>query len=232
MNNSVFQTKNSFLYKYEDFERENKKLKQQIGDLNMRISDLSKQNSVIDLKYKDCRRELEMSRTTGHVHSMTAKDSLEIEELKSKHECKDNELFEFKIKYDREVEKNNNEINKFKEIIEKLNYELLEFKQVKKEYEGLKIKVKELAKYKELCADYNNLLTTIDNRNKQIETLNNEKRGYASHIEKVQKEMIIEKDRFRQLEYEKKKIEYDLNDMKADVSRMEVQIKRKDTYVY
>ena len=147
-------------------------------------------------------------------------------------ECKDNELFEMKIKYDREVEKHNNEMNKFKVTIEKLNYELLEFKQMKKEYEDLKIKVKELAKYKELCADYNNLLTTIDNRNLQFETLNNEKRGYVSQNERLQKEIIIEKDKYRQLEYEKKKMEYDLNDMRADVSRMENHFKRKDTYVF
>ena len=92
--------------------------------------------------------------------------------------------------------------------------------------------MKELAKYKELCADYNNLLTTIDNRNLQIETLNNEKRGYVSQNERLQKEIIIEKDKYRQLEYEKKNMEYDLNDMRADVSRMENHFKRKDTYVF
>jgi hypothetical protein len=58
-----------------------------------------------------------------------------------------------------------------------------------------------------------------------------EKRTLTSQVEKFQKDLIIEKDRYRQLEYEKKKIEYDLNDVKADVSRMEGQIKRKDTYV-
>ena len=163
--------------------------------------------------------------------TMNAKDSLENDELKIKLEHKENELIDKKIKYERDLEKQINEIFKLKEYNEKLNYDLLEHKLMKKEFEDLKIKVKELAKYKELCADYNNLLSTIDSRNKQIENLNIEKKSYISQLEKYQKEMIIEKDRYRQLDYDKKKIEYDLNDVKADVSRMEIQIKRKDTFV-
>jgi predicted nucleic acid-binding Zn-ribbon protein len=104
---------------------------------------------------------MEMLRSSTHGGSMTAKESLEIDALKSKVENKDNELLELKIKYDRETEKHNAEIYRFKETIEKLNYDLLEYRHMKKDHEDLKNKVKELAKYKELCADYNNLLATI-----------------------------------------------------------------------
>jgi chromosome segregation ATPase len=225
------QQKSSFQYKYEDTEKENKKLRQQIGELNNKIQDLNKLNSNLDLKFKDCLRELEMSKVTTIGAVITAKESLENEELKNKVDNKDNEILEIKIKYDRELEKQNNEIYRFKETIDKLNYDLLEYRQMKKEYEDLKIKVKELAKYKELCSDYNDLLSTIDTRNRQLEAVNTEKRGYITQIERLQKEIIVEKDRYRQLEYEKKKLEYDFNDMRADVSKMEVQIKRKDTYV-
>jgi len=231
MNNSVFQHKSSFQYKYEDMEKENKKLKQQVGELNTRVTELRKQNTDLDHKFKDCLRELEMSKLSLVGGSMTAKESLENEELKSKMDNKDQEILEIKIKYDREIEKQNNEIYRLKETIDKLNYDILEYRQMKKEYDDLKTKVKELARYKELCSDYNDLLSTIDTRNKQIEQLNNDKRSYISQVDRLQKEMIIEKDRYRQLEYEKKKLEYDLNDMRADVSKMEGQIKRKDTYV-
>jgi chromosome segregation ATPase len=174
---------------------------------------------------------MEMSKITTIGGVITAKESLENEELKNKVDNKDNEILEIKIKYDREIEKQNNEIYRLKESIDKLNYDLLEYRQMKKEYEDLKIKVKELAKYKELCADYNDLLSTIDARNRQLEAVNTEKRGYVTQIERLQKEIIVEKDRYRQLEYEKKKLEYDFNDMRADVSKMEIQIKRKDTCV-
>jgi chromosome segregation ATPase len=174
---------------------------------------------------------MEMSKITTIGGVITAKESLENEELKNKVDNKDNEILEIKIKYDREIEKQNNEIYRLKESIDKLNYDLLEYRQMKKEYEDLKIKVKELAKYKELCADYNDLLSTIDARNRQLEAVNTEKRGYITQIERLQKEIIVEKDRYRQLEYEKKKLEYDFNDMRADVSKMEIQIKRKDTCV-
>jgi len=231
MNTSVLQQKSSFQYKYEDMEKENKKLRQQIGDLNTKIQELNKVNSNLDLKFKDCLREIEMSKISTIGGVITAKESLENEELKNKVDNKDNEILEIKIKYDREIEKQNNEIYRLKENIDKLNYDLLEYRQMKKEYEDLKIKVKELAKYKELCADYNDLLSTIDARNRQLEAVNTEKRGYVTQIERLQKEIIVEKDRYRQLEYEKKKLEYDFNDIKADVSKMEFQIKRKDTCV-
>jgi chromosome segregation ATPase len=231
MNTSVLQQKSSFQYRYEDMEKENRKLRQQIGDLNTKIQELNKVNSNLDLKFKDCLREMEMSKITTIGGVITAKESLENEELKNKVDNKDNEILEIKIKYDREIEKQNNEIYRLKESIDKLNYDLLEYRQMKKEYEDLKIKVKELAKYKELCADYNDLLSTIDARNRQLEAVNTEKRGYVTQIERLQKEIIVEKDRYRQLEYEKKKLEYDFNDMRADVSKMEIQIKRKDTCV-
>ncbi len=204
MNTSVLQQKSSFQYKYEDMEKENKKLRQQIGDLNTKIQELNKVNSNLDLKFKDCLREIEMSKISTIGGVITAKESLENEELKNKVDNKDNEILEIKIKYDREIEKQNNEIYRLKENIDKLNYDLLEYRQMKKEYEDLKIKVKELAKYKELCADYNDLLSTIDARNRQLETVNTEKRGYVTQIERLQKEIIVEKDRYRQLEYEKK----------------------------
>ena len=199
----------------------------QINELNAKVGELSKLNFNLEMKYKDSLRESEFSNPV----TMNAKDSLENDELKNKIERKENELVDKKIKYERDIEKQINEILKLKEIIDKLNFDLSEHKLMKKEFEDLKIKVKELAKYKELCADYNNLLTTIDSRNKQIENLNTEKKSFISQIEKFQKEMIIEKDRYRQLDYEKKKIEYDYNDVKADISRLEVQNKRKDTFV-
>lgn len=231
MNTSVFQQKSSFQYKYEDMEKENKKLRQQIGELNTKITELNKQNTNLDLKFKDCLRDLEMAKISTIGGVITAKESLENEELKNRVDNKDHEILEIKIKYDREIEKQNNEIYRLKETIDKLNYDILEYRQMKKEYDDLKIKVKELAKYKELCSDYNDLLSTIDARNRQLEVVNNEKRSYVSQIERLQKEIIVEKDRYRQLEYEKKKLEFDYNDMRADVSKMECQIKRKDTNV-
>jgi hypothetical protein len=124
-------------------EKENRKLRQQIGDLNTKIQDLNKVNSNLDLKFKDCLREMEMSKITTIGGVITAKESLENEELKNKVDNKDNEILEIKIKYDREIEKQNNEIYRLKESIDKLNYDLLEYRQMKKEYEDLKIKVKE-----------------------------------------------------------------------------------------
>lgn len=231
VNDSVFQHKSSFQYRYEDIERDNKKLRMQLADMNQKIVDLMKANNSIELKYKDCQRELEMAKNSQNSTTMTARESLEIDELKASIASKDNQLMELKVKYDREGEKNTQEIYKLRETVEKLNYDLAEYKTIKRENEDLKIKIKEYMKYKELCADYNDLLTTIDNRNKQIEQLNSEKRSLASQVERLHKELIIEKDKYRQLEYEKKKIEYDLNDVKADVSRMEGAFRRKDTYV-
>ena len=79
MNDSVFQAKSSFQYRYEDIERDNKKLKAQLMEANQKIIDISKQNSNLDLRYKDSLRELEMVKHNIPLVSMTAKESLEVE---------------------------------------------------------------------------------------------------------------------------------------------------------
>ena len=50
-------------------------------------------------------------------------------------------------------------------------------------------------------------------------------------IEKIQKDMNIEKDKYRQLEYEKKKMEFEFHDIKKDMSRMETQMKKREINV-
>jgi chromosome segregation ATPase len=221
--------------KFEDYEKDQKKFmiekEKELNEVKMKNYELEKRNSEYEVKYKDLFRELELLKSNTKFGGMNMQESLVNNELENRLQQKENELEDRKKEFELMERHFTDERNNLKEKLNVMQDKLLEMKTVNAENEKLKLRIKELLPFKEKCFDYDNLLISLEARNKQIENLNNEKKKMLETIEKVQKDMNFEKEKFRQLEYEKKKMEFEFNDIRKDMSRMETQLKKKEITV-
>ena len=221
--------------KLEEYEKDQKKYisekERELTDIKQKNIDLEKRNNEFEVKYKDLFRELDLLKSNAKFGGMNMQESLVNNELETKLHQKENELEDKKKEYELIERRFNDDRNKLKEKISELQDKLRDLKILNSENDKLKTKIKELVPFKEKCFDYDNLVISLEARNKQIENLNNEKKKMLDTIEKIQKDMNIEKDKYRQLEYEKKKMEFEFHDIKKDMSRMETQMKKREINV-
>jgi hypothetical protein len=221
--------------KFEEYEKDQRKYmlekEKELTDYKQRTAELEKRNSEYEIKYKDLFRELELFKSNPKFGGMNMQESLVNNELETRLRQKENELEDRKKDFELMERHYTEERNNLKDKLNVFQDKLLEYKTINAENEKLKARVKELVPFKEKCFDYDNLVISLEARNKQIENLNNEKKKLLETIEKIQKDVGVEKEKFRQLEYEKKKLEFEYNDVKKDMSRMEHQIKKKDLNV-
>ena len=153
----------------------------ELSEMKLRNIDLEKRNYEYEVKYKDLFRELELLKTNAKFGGMNVQESLVNNELESKLNQKENELEDKKKDFELIEKHFSEERNKLKEKITDLQEKVLELKGVNSENEKLKGKIKELIPFKDKCFDYDNLLISLEARNKQIETLNNEKILYYTN---------------------------------------------------
>ena len=203
----------------------------ELSDVKLKNIEIEKKNSELEVKYKDLFRELELLKSNTKFGGMNKHESLVNNELETKLHLKENELEDEKKEFEFMKNHFTDERNKLKDKINDLQDKVRDFKALNAENEKLKLKIKELLPFKEKCFDYDNLVISLEARNKQVENLNNEKKKMLDSLEKIQKEINVEKDKYRQLDYEKKKMELEFNDIKKDVSRMETQLKKKELNV-
>jgi chromosome segregation ATPase len=216
----------------EEFERERESLIKTIKEnerviikLNEKNENLEKTLSDMEMKYKDKEREFEIARNSQHfnlkVQEEMFKDNMVNSELVSQLNSKDAEISDLKREHELAIKKMLEEIKKIQEKCESYEDKIMEMKSLKVQNEKLNSKIKELTIIKEHKIDYEEMKRNLEAKNKQIETLLKEKGSYATQIEKINKELLHEKEKFRQADYERKKIEYDMNEMKRENSRME-----------
>ncbi len=221
-----------FTKQKEEFERERESLIKTLKDSERVISKMNEKNenleknlTEMEMKYKDKEREFEISKSSQNfnlkVQEEMFKDNITNSELISQLNQKENELTDLKREHELVIKKMNEDMKKLKEKLESHEDKITELKSLKVQNEKLNSKIKELTIIKEHKIDYEELKKNLETKNKQIETLLKEKGSYASQIEKANKELLLEKEKFRQAEYERKKLEYDVNEMKRESSRME-----------
>jgi len=217
--------------KLEEYEKDQKKYifekEREISELKGKNNEINKKFSELEIKYKDCFRELDSLKANLSLQSMNMQESLKVNDLELKLTQKENEYDD--LKKDKELLEKHlvSENNKLKEKNNLLQDKVIELKNISNDNEKLKTKIKELLQFKEKCIDYDNLVIYLEQRNKQIENMNLEKKKFVENIEKLQRDIKEEKEKFRQVEFEKKKIEFEFNDIKNNMSRIETQLKKK-----
>jgi hypothetical protein len=202
--------------------RDNEKI---IFTLNEKNELLEKKYTDLELKFKDREREFDLIKKSQNYHlkfqEEMLNDDITITDLKNQILQKDIEINEIKRESELNLQTSFEEIKKLKEKLETYEERLSEFKTLKIQNEKLNTKIKELLIIREKNEDYEELKNLLENKNKQIEKHLKEKTYLSSQIEKLNKDILTEKEKSRQAEYDRKKMDYDLNEIKKECTRLE-----------
>jgi hypothetical protein len=179
----------------------------------------------LELKYKDKERELEITKRNQNQNLKFSedllKDNIFISQLNNQLSLKELELNDLKKSSEQTIKKLNEEILNLKEKNENLQEQIFEMRSIRNQNERLTVKIKEMNANKDKHKEFLERQNLIEERNKQIEILQKDKTFLLAQLEKVNKEILTEKEKFRQLENEKKRIESDFLDLKKDFAKLE-----------
>lgn len=129
---------------------------------------------------------------------------------------KENEIIENKKEHELLMKRYVDENYRLKESVDVFEEKLVEYTDIKNENEKLKKKAKELEILKEKMSFQEKSVLDLQNKNSQIDILTKEKQNYILSLDKLQKDIISEKDKSRLSESEKKKLENELIDLKRE----------------
>ncbi len=195
----------------------------------MRLQKISenweKNYQELELKYKDKERELEITKKNQNQNLKFSedllKDNIFISQLNNQFSLKEMELNDLKKSSELMIKKFNEEILILKEKNENFQEQIYEMRSIRNQNERLTVKIKELNANKEKHKDFIERQNLIEDKNKQIEILQKDKTFLLGQLEKVNKEVLTEKEKTRQLENEKKRIESDFLELKKDFAKLE-----------
>lgn len=224
----------------ENYEKEQRKYakakEKEIELLNSKVSGLEKNLIELEMKNRELMRELDVARhNESKTSTLSFEESLKNNELKATILLQKNEIEDLKRNNDEMINRYLEENQRLKEKLEVNEDKLVELRNLQNENEKYKSKMKEMQKLKEKISDYENLMIIIESKSKSIESLQNEKKTLLLNLEKLQKDLIGEKDKLRAVEFEKRKLEMDLKEARNLAARLENrldnQLKRKDSVV-
>jgi hypothetical protein len=133
---------------------------------------------------------------------------------------KENEINEIKKEHELLLKKYIDENNNLKENVDFLEEKIVEYNDLKNENERLKKKAKELEILKEKMLNQEKSVLEIQNKNTQIDILTKEKQKYIQSVDKLQKDIITEKDKNRAIDNEKRKLENEVIDLKRENNKL------------
>lgn len=226
-------TKTKTYIKKMDFEENEKKkllstielLKKEVSSYTEKNEELSNNLLDLELKHKDCLREIEIlhrnnsNQLTAQVESYN--DVLQVASLRNELMKKELEIEEIKRDYELDLKRYSDELFKSRQKMEVLEDKVENLKYFQYENEKLKIKIKEFNMFKDKISDYDNLVSCVESKNLQIEKLIKEKQNLLLQNENTIKELLQEREKLKLVEFEKKKLDYELYDIKKDFSYFE-----------
>jgi len=202
-----------------------KEFEAEISKFSFKSENYEKTISELEAKLKDCESELFLLKDKSTLSLKAQEESITNsafnQELKSQLKSKESEIDDLKRKHDSTVKRLNEELFKMKEKNENLEDKIHELNSLRSQNEKLYMKVKELNIYKDKKIEFENLLSTNETKNKQIELLVKEKQSFLGQIDKLCDDLKEIKEKLSICEYEKRNLEYELHDMKKDFSRLE-----------
>jgi DNA repair exonuclease SbcCD ATPase subunit len=133
---------------------------------------------------------------------------------------KENEINELKKEHEILMKRYVDENYRLKENVDILEEKILEFNDLKSESDKLKKKAKELEILKEKMAQHEKSVLDIQSKNSQIDALTKEKQNYIQSVDKLQKDIINEKEKSRSIENERRRLENELIDIKRENAKI------------
>lgn len=226
--NSDIKDNNKLLKTISDLERENSSLKEQYGYIEKKLNDL-------EIKYKDALRDVEFLKSSNkknmQVQEELLKDSMLTSQLKSQLSQKEMELVDLKSEYEFQVKSQEEKIQSLNDKLEIYSDKISSLQSLANENEKLKLKLKDLNILKEKQVEYEDLIASIESKNRMIDSSIKDKQNLFAQLEKLNSEFLAEKDKSRRLENDRKRLEADLIETKNEFSRIEKQLKISEAQV-
>jgi chromosome segregation ATPase len=168
---------------------------------------------ALEEKLKERDKELETvkkNNTLYHeVHQENFNGTIMYGQLKAELDQRDLEIKDIIRQHQHVENKNKDTIKKLNENIEKLNETVNEYHHLKVQYDKLNIKYKEALMKRE---EYDELAKQYDGKAKQSDQLQKERNMFILEIEKLNKDIFHEKEKLKNVEFERKKLEIELMD--------------------
>jgi chromosome segregation ATPase len=224
--NDRLKTKIDYLEKEkENMGRSMAEYQNRISELQSENDTLIKDNKTVKEKLENSRVELDILKSNNAKYLEANEDYLKeiiiINNLKNVILQKDVEIEEITKESDKMLKNYTDQITILNEKINDYEEKQKETRQLKNEMEKLKVKNKELMTVKDKFVDYDELRTGLDKSKSIIDGLNREKNNMMTQIETLNNELMSNKERIIQFEFEKKKIEYDSGELQKQVHRLE-----------
>ena len=228
--------------KIEELEKEKMNLLKTVNNCEMdKTEEKNKYNKLenkikeIEFQYKDSLRQIELNKISNNnsiqMKEEMLEESLNINRMKNLVESKYLEIEDLNSEIDLIKKFNIEEVNKLKEKLEKYEEKIAFNRNLSNDNDKLKNKIKELQLFKENQSQYDELVLSLESKSRIIDSLIKEKQGFISQNEKYTKDILQEKDKNRQTEYNMKKIDYDINELKNEKSKLENMLKTKDNQI-
>ena len=211
--------------KIHEFEQGNSHYEFDEGDIKNVLKELNKK--IKDLENKNQEYLVEIY-ALKKANSKKLKDQENIlsesilqNNLQNQIHLKENEIIENKKEHELLMKRYVDENYRLKESVDIFEEKLVEYTDIKNENEKLKKKAKELEILKEKMSSHEKSVLDLQNKNSQIDILTKEKQNYIQSVDKLQKDIISEKDKSRLSETEKKKLENELIDSKRESIKLQ-----------
>jgi len=227
--NSDIKDYNKLLKNISDLERENNSLKEHNNILEKKYSDL-------EIKHREALRDVEFLRNSNkknmQVQEELLKDSMLTTQLKTQLSQKDIEIADIKSDYEFQIKSLEEKISTLNDKLEIYRDRISNLQSLSNENEKLKIKIKELNLLKEKQVEYEDLIINMESKNRMIDSSIKDKQSLFNQLEKINSDLLAEKEKCRRLENDRKRIEADFIETKNELSRIEKQLKISEAQLH
>ena len=194
------------------------------GNFKMVLLENEKKIKELEIKNQEYLNEIDAFKKLNEKklndHEKLLRESILNSTLHNLLQLKDNEILENKKENELLMKRYLDDNYRLKEEVDLLTEKNVEFEEMKVEHEKLKKKAKELEILKEKMVLHEKSVLELQTKNNQIDFLTKEKQNYILSVDKLQKDIIIEKDKARVVENEKRKLENEIIDLKRENTKL------------
>ena len=194
------------------------------GNFKMVLLENEKKIKELEIKNQEYLNEIDAFKKLNEKklndHEKLLRESILNSTLHNLLQLKDNEILENKKENELLMKRYLDDNYRLKEEVDLLTEKNVEFEEMKVEHEKLKKKAKELEILKDKMVLHEKSVLELQTKNNQIDFLTKEKQNYILSVDKLQKDIIIEKDKARVVENEKRKLENEIIDLKRENTKL------------
>ena len=200
-----------------------------ITQLSSTVSRLEKTKTDLELKLSDKEREIAMMKqnnmTTNKIRDELISSTLIHSELTSQIQEKNLQIESLQKEIEIINEHNKDIVSKLTEEKEILQQKAYEYNNIKAQYDKLHLKYKELQEQSKhissITKQQMESANELSAKQTTINYLQKEKEGLLKQIEKLNKDILIEKETTNAVMLDKKKLEFEYEDLKTEYKRQE-----------